>query len=392
MKYLTKTAILAVAAFVGATVVHAQNWAPGISVDGNVDDWEGQIPAAVVDVSGDGGSGRDVKAIYLANDASNLYVRIESYNSDAYDGNEFTGIDGDNSTATGFNLFGLGIGSDTLIAGASAFGETTTNFNNGAANPGSINFYPWWAATDVELAIPLSMTIPGDIAQSFPGGLGSTIAVVFGDGNGGAGDTIGPVTYQLATNPGPSAPTNVIDDFDDIDDVYKAAKRTHIGTVSAGCSINSRNSVAGASGNAGDYALAVQHQNANVAWVTSQIGRRFAVPKNLSGAVNVTLDVYGDPAATQEQIWLGLIDADGTYYATTDQAVPTSAGWTTVNFGDPSTWYLQAAGNTPGLDLSNIVEYRIGVSENGNGQGGTFNLRYDNLKIQKAGVNDWALY
>jgi hypothetical protein len=168
-----------------------------IAVDGAVADWLGVVPL-VTDATGDGGTGRDVKAIYVANDSDNLYVRIESYNSVAYNGNEFTGIDGDNATATGFNLYGLGIGSDLLVAGASGYGEITSNFNNGAATPATFPFAPVDATTDVEYSIPLNTIVPGDISTLFPGGIGSTIQLCYGDDNAGAGDKVGPFTYTLA--------------------------------------------------------------------------------------------------------------------------------------------------------------------------------------------------
>ncbi|AXA37334.1 MAG: hypothetical protein D6691_11515 [Candidatus Hydrogenedentota bacterium] len=378
-----------VAALAACTLASwAGTWAPGISVDGSVDDWDGQVPFVAIDVPGDGGTGRDCQALYLANDGQNLYVRIQSYNSVAYNGNEFTGIDGDTTSTTGFNLFGVGIGSDTLIAGASAFGETTTQFNSGAATPGSILFSPWTPSTDIELAIPLNMTIPGDISQSFPGGLGSTIAVVYGDGNSGAWDTLGPVTYTLENDPGTLPKTQVIDDFDVVGgDPTKRTKED-----SSGGQVNSRGWDTGKNGGSGDYSLTVQLQNPNTAWQLAAVSRRLATGRNISGTSGVTCDVYGDPAAAGEKIWMELGDADGTRMATTDQDVPATAAWTTVNFGDPTTWYLQAAGSVPGLNLSQIVYWRLGVS-NASGNAGVYNLKFDNLMaLPAASVNEWSLY
>lgn len=390
MKRHHALAVVATAIAMQTSVFAASTWAPGIAVDGAIDDWYGIAPVAT-DASGDGGSGRDVVALYVANDANNLYVRIESANVLAFSGNDLVGIDGDTTNSTGFNLFAAGLGSDLLVSGASMYGETTSNFNNGAATPSSVAaFYPWQPASNIEIAIPLNTTIPGDITQAFPGGLGSTIGIIYGDSSNW--DTAGPATYTLATNPGPSPATNILDDCNVFDSNPHAVDRTHEGTVDSGCSVV-RTSDTGASGNAGDYAIKGTFTMGNTAWVTAQIGRRFATPINLGGAVNVKVDVKGDPAATKQQIWLGLIDADGTYVATTDQPVPTSSAWTTVSFGDPTaTWYVQTAGNTPGLDLANIVEWRVGVSNNGDGVGGTFNVSFDNLRIEKAAVSDWSLY
>jgi hypothetical protein len=171
-----------------------------ITIDGDMSDWDG-VPVAATDDTGDGGTGRDVTALYLANDLNNLYVRIHSANAIAYNGNEFTGIDGDNSAATGFGLFGQSFGSDTLVAGASAYGETTGNFNSGAATPASLSYGPYTDTTDVEFAVSLDSTIPGDISASFPGGIGSTIQVLYGDGNSGAGDLVGPLLYSYRIIP-----------------------------------------------------------------------------------------------------------------------------------------------------------------------------------------------
>jgi len=389
---IMKTRIALTAAMFAVAINYpltAGTWAPGITVDGYTDDWVGIAPLAID--AQDQSSGRDLKALYVANDGTKLYVRIDSYNSVAFSGNDLIGIDGDTTNTTGFNLFASGIGSDLLVAGASMYGETTSTFNNGAATPNQVSsFYPWQSATTVEIAIPLNTTIPGDIAQAFPGGLGSTISIIAGDSSNS--DTAGPASYTLATDPGLSPLTNVIDNCNAYDSTANANAGTHPGTVDSGCTLT-RDSDTGASGQAGDYAIKGTFVMPNTAWVTNQIARRFATPINVSGAVNVTVDVKGDTSATHQRIWLGLIDADGTYVATTEQAVPTAAGWTTVSFGDPSTaWYVQTAGSTPGLDLSKIVEWRLGISNNGDAQGGTFSVSFDNIKIQKADVSDWSLY
>ncbi|RMH24540.1 MAG: DUF4832 domain-containing protein [Candidatus Hydrogenedentota bacterium] len=367
-----------VSALVGAAALSwAGMWAPGIAIDGNFDDWDGILPAMVTDPSGDGGSGRDVKAVYLANDSQALYIRIESYNSNVFDGNEFIGIDGDNNTATGFNLFGAGIGSDLLVAGASMYGETTANFNNGPATPSSVSAWgPSGATTNVELAIPLSTTMPGNITQAFPGGLGSTIKVLYGDGNSGAWD-IAVGLYTLAT-PTPSPATITIDDCSLYDDHANAAFRTR-DVSNVGCSAGRSRFSAGGPGGPTDHALATTHSLSTTAWAASVVAKRFGIPKNILGHQKITLDVYGDPAATNKNLWVGLIDADGTYFAVT-VAFPTSTGWTTVDLGPTSTWLEQSAGSEAGLDRSNIVEWRIGMQNQGANTGGSFAVAYDNLR------------
>ncbi|MGC8741913.1 MAG: hypothetical protein ACP5UB_10715 [Candidatus Sumerlaeaceae bacterium] len=383
----TRVTLIATLALALSATTFAGTFA-SIGVDGYADDWYGIAPLGTD--AQDQSSGRDLKAIYVANDATNLYVRIESYNSVAFSGNDLIGIDGDNTSSTGYNLFASGIGSDLLVAGASMYGETTATFNNGSATPASVAaFYPWQAATNVEISIPLNTLIPGDISAAFPGGLGSTIQLVVGDSSNW--DTVGAVTYTLEPDPGVPPFNAVLDNCDIFDSTANAQERTHPGTVDSGCSVVADSAI-GVSGSPGDYAIKGTFTMGNTAWVTAQIARRISQAANISGAANVLVDVKGDPAATNQQIWLGLIDADGTYLATTDQAVPTSSGWTTVSFGNPASWYVQQAGSTPGLDLSHIVEWRLGLSNNGTGTGGTFNVSFDNIKVQKAGVSDWSLY
>lgn len=355
----------------------AQTWAPGILIDGNFDDWDGQVPALVTDPSGDGGTGRDIQAVYLCNDQNNLYVRIQSFNADGFDGNELSGIDGDASFATGFNLFGGGIGSDTLVAGASVFGETTGNFNSGAATPGSVAWAEAAGQTDVEYAISLATTIPGDIASSFPGGLGSTISFLYGDGNGGATDVSTPASYELASGSAAVTPAPIIDEMVLYDSTANAQARTQDISGGGGFSAVTDNFAAGGPGGGADTALQVTHTNGAVAFAGSFISHRFASPRNITGHTEIDIDMFGDVGITDQNIWVGLLDTGGTYYANTLPASST-ASWGTINMGATSAWVQQAAGDDGVLDLANIIEWRVGVQET-SGAGGTFVVGYDNL-------------
>lgn len=364
--------------FVGCLAVavplRAGTWAPGIQIDGAFDDWDGQVPALVTDPSGDGGSGRDLKAVYLANDGQYLYVRIESYNADAYDGNEHSFIDGDNNLSTGFDSpFGQSLGSDTLIAGASVYGQKApSTYNAGAGSPSSILLQPSVASMNIEFRVPLATTIPGDIAQSFPGGLGSTIRFLVGDTNGGAGDYVSAAPYTLATTQ-PALATTTLENFDAFDSASAAAIRSR-DLSDSGCTA-SRASLTVASGN---YALVTTHTLGTTPWSVSLVARRFAQPRSIAGHTKITLDVYGAPSATDKNLWVGLVDLDGTYFATT-VAFPTVAQWTTVDLGPTSAWIQQAAGSDGTLDLANIVEWRIGVQNTSTQAGGTIVAAYDNL-------------
>jgi hypothetical protein len=370
----------AMSALLAGGAMAASVWGPGILIDGSFDDWDGQVPILVSDPSGDGGTGRDVQAIYLANDQNNLYVRIQSFNSDGYDGNEFSGIDGDNSLATGFGLFAGDIGSDTLVAGVSVYAETTGSFNAGAASPSAVAWSENAGQTDVEYAIQLNTTIPGDILQSFPGGLGSTIAFKYGDGNGGAGDVAGPTAYTLASNPG-LTPFPTIDDMVLYDTNANASFRTRDVSTAGGFSATRANFAAGGPGGALDTALQVTHTNAaSSAFNASLVAHRFAVPRNITGHTTITLDVFGDPALNpaNQNLFVGLKDTGATYYAI-GLGAPSTASWQTIDLGPTSGWFLQAAGDDGVLDLANIAEWVIGIQENGNAVGSTSTVGYDNF-------------
>lgn len=357
-----------------ASVVLGGTWAPGIVVDGSFDDWDGQVPVLVTDPSGDGGSGRDVKAVYLANDGNYLYVRIESYNAKAYDDNELSGIDGDNNSGTGFNLFGAGLGSDTLIAGGGVYGEKHNQFNSGAATPATVQWAPSGATTNVEYRISLNTAIPGDISQSFPGGLGSTIKFIFGDAGVNPFEYVSPTLYTLATSQ-PSQLAVLIEDFNAFETTSSAMFRTR-DVSSNGCSA-SRGSV---NRGGGDYALAVAHSLNTTPWSQSIVARRFAMPRSIVGHSKLSIDVYGSPAATNKNLWVGLVDLDGTYFALT-VPFPTTASWTTVDLGHAGTWLKQADGADGQLDLSSIVEWRIGMQNSSSNTGGSFDAVYNNFSV-----------
>jgi len=362
-----------------AAIASAQTWAPGIVIDGSVDEWDGQVPAILTDGSGDGGTGRDIRAVYLANDATNLYVRIRSWNADTYDGNEFSGVDGDSSAATGFNLFGLGLGNDTLVAGASVFGETTGSFNSGAATPGSVSFGPFGASTDVEFALPLSTTIPGDIAASFPGGLGSTIGFLYGDGNGGATDAASG-SYTLATVPGGVPAGGTLDAFELYDSTANAGART-FATLDSGQAIAGFDTAAGVSGSALRVSYAM---DATTAFARAAARHRFAAPLNVTSCSAITLDVRADasnPAADGRELILVLQELDGDAFGA-GASLPTGTSFATLNFpAYGGGWFAQGFSTgdlTP--DPDQIIGWYIAVGNSGAPTlGGTYVLEFDNL-------------
>lgn len=392
---MKNAAFLATAAAIAALAAsaHAQVWAPGIVIDGEFDDWEGQVPALITDVAGNGGTGRDVIAVYLANDQNNLYVRIESANADPYDGSEFSGIDRDNNGATGFGLFGVGLGTEVLIAGASVYGQNAGGFNEGAATPGSVAWGPFVASNNIEYAIALNTTIPTSGVDSTPvaafPALGQIIGFVYGDDNAGAGNVVSGA-YTLATGSA-ATPTETIDSFDLFDSDPNAAGRTRDGSPTGGFTVARSNFAAGGPGGVSDTALAAAHTTAAVDFGLSLMTRRFASPVDITGHLRVTLDVFGDPAATNKNLWIGLVDTGGTYYAV-GAGFPTAAEWTTVDVGPTSGWFMQTAGDDGVLDLANIIEWRIGLQETTPAAAGTFNVAYDNfLAPATSNVTDWMV-
>lgn len=392
---MKNAAFLATAAAIAAlaTNAQAQVWAPGIVIDGEFDDWAGQVPALITDAPGNGGTGRDVIAVYLANDQNNLYVRIESANADPYDGDEYSGVDRDNNGATGFNLFGSGIGSELLVAGASLYGQNAGGFNEGAATPASVAWGPFVATDNLEYAIALNTTIPTSSVDTTPvaafPALGQLIGFVYGDGNAGAGNVVSG-SYTLATGSA-ATPGETIDTFDLFDTDPNAAARTRDGGATAGFTVARSNFAAGGPAGVADVALAAAHTTDATDFGLSVITRRFASPVDITGHVRVTLDVFGDPAATNKNLWIGLVDTGGTYFAV-GAGFPTAAEWTTVDVGPTSGWFLQAAGDDSVLDLANIIEWRIGLQETTPAAAGTFNVAYDNLLAPATtNVTDWMV-
>lgn len=376
----------------------ASVWGPGVVIDGSFDDWDGQVPAAIVDASGDGGTGRDLVAVYLANDAANLYVRLESANADAFDGNEFMAIDGDANAATGFNFLGLGLGTDTLIFGASVAGQSTSSFNTGPATPSGVDWGPFTATRNIEYAVDLATTLPAgtDIPQSFPGGAGSLIRVVTLDSNPGASDTGGPGSYLLATAPVSTARTGLIDGMDLYDSDANAVLRTQ--DISAASSeATAANRAAGGPGGGADTALQVTHTNpAGAPFIRSILEHRIATPVNILPHDDITLDVFGSAALTGQNLVLGLRDVDGDSFAV-GTGTPVSAEWNTVHFGPTSTWFDQNPGTgDDSFDASRVAGWWIAIEESAAGSGSTATLGYDNLQavLVTTGVGraTWTAY
>lgn len=175
-----------------------------ITVDGSFDDWTG-VPLAYTAPAGPADA-IQYENIYIANDATNLYIRFTLYSpranafANSYD-NIF--IDADNNTGTGFGVGG--IGSEMLIQWGGGYQE-----KNGGFNEGGINGLGWSIAgspdsTDFELSISLGATYASDSTPVFAN---STIAILLeGDDTSYANVEFAPpsggLVYAFAPTPTP---------------------------------------------------------------------------------------------------------------------------------------------------------------------------------------------
>src|SRR5213082_2783089 len=113
-----------------------------ITIDGSFNDWAG-IQPVVIDPM-DTTSSIDYAAVYIANDADYLYLRITLHvPGDPFTSRENIFIDADNDVATGCS-FG-GIGSEMLIQGGLGYEERAGGFNDGF----NFNGLDWAAAPTV---------------------------------------------------------------------------------------------------------------------------------------------------------------------------------------------------------------------------------------------------
>ena len=160
-----------------------------ITIDGNGTDWPA-IAKVYDDATGDhAGAPSDVKAVWLANDADYLYLRIDSWN--AHDYAAFynnTYLDTDLSAASGFHPHGLAFGSELLLQNAGAYGEKNGGWSEGAATSPSgksVSLAPTsGSATTWEWRIPRDLVQPGAGGAVF----GAEFRILVTSDNGGAAE------------------------------------------------------------------------------------------------------------------------------------------------------------------------------------------------------------
>jgi hypothetical protein len=194
-------ALLALALFAGSA--RAGTFA-NITIDDIYTDWAG-VPELVVD-DDDTSTGPDIATVQVANDSTYLYIRLHYHSADSFP--TYLAIDNDSNTATGFNIFGLGIvGSEAGYADDFDF-DQRAGFNIGTLKDpvrptepesGSAALSSFTESTDREMAIRLDTTFdpfvgPGDV---FPTDT-FTLLLYSLDASFGQADITVPVQYTLA--------------------------------------------------------------------------------------------------------------------------------------------------------------------------------------------------
>lgn len=169
-----------------------------IVVDGQFDDWSA-VPAAATDASGDNDTGPDLATLQIANDESNVYLRVTYHTAVNPNAGPsvMLALDSDLSLGTGFDIFGLlVVGSEAGWQNDFPFQQTNGNFNSGSISGGAAVIAPFFAVTtNQEYAISLSATYDSDGSPLFPG---STFRLMVYTDPTTANELIGPVLYTLS--------------------------------------------------------------------------------------------------------------------------------------------------------------------------------------------------
>ncbi len=170
-----------------------------IVIDGDFSDWD-NVPVAITDDPGDNGNGPDLASLQIANDESNLYLRIVYHSSvnpnQAGQPVTHLAVDNDSDVNTGFDVFSLGlIGSEAGWQNDFPFQQAPGVFNSGSISGGAAAIAPYnTATTSQEYAIPLDATFSagGDV---FPN---DTFRLLVYTDPSTTNDIMGPVSYKLS--------------------------------------------------------------------------------------------------------------------------------------------------------------------------------------------------
>jgi hypothetical protein len=135
-----------------------------ITIDGNFADWS-SVPLLYTDPQDSPTTTMDYGNIYVANDASYLYVRFSNFNvaSNGFSSRQNLFVDADNNSATGFHVGGAGhVGSEMLIQGVGGFQEKNGGFNEGGITGLDLVRSPLGAGSEFEFRISRNATYASD--------------------------------------------------------------------------------------------------------------------------------------------------------------------------------------------------------------------------------------
>lgn len=201
-KSISGCGIVLAAAFTLSTAVPASaGFYKTIDVlDSSFDDWN-DVPVLTNDPSGDGDP-IDLNTVQIANDEDYLYLRI-TYHTEVNpnaDPSVFLSFDTDNNTATGYNIYELGVvGSEAAFQNDFPFDQRTA-YNAGGLSSGA-GIAPYYTVTTSQ-----EYRIRRDIAYS------NDNVPVFGDSftlmvwtDGSTTDATEGIFYEFAPVPEPAA-------------------------------------------------------------------------------------------------------------------------------------------------------------------------------------------
>lgn len=178
-----------------------------ITPDGDTSDWAA-IPVAATDESGEV-TGIDFTELKLANDDDNLYILLtfaSAVNPQSGSG-VFTAVDTDSDSATGFDIFGLGlVGANLGFQNDFPFTMSASSFNTGGTVTGtSYGASPYGTSTlQQEIAIPLATFQTDGSAGGYTGTVfDESFSIMFYSTD--SGDVITPASPYTLAVPEPSS-------------------------------------------------------------------------------------------------------------------------------------------------------------------------------------------
>ena len=171
-----------------------------ITIDGSFADWAG-VPVLTTDAADS--TAIDIADVQIANDASNLYLRVTYHTAvnpnAAGNGSIYLAFDTDNNLATGFNVYGMNVvGSEAGFSNDFPF-DQRTGFNVGGLSAGaSIAPFSFGVAanttTSQEYSIPRNLAFSTDNQPVF----GNSFTLMLWTDSSTSIDVTGGIGYTFA--------------------------------------------------------------------------------------------------------------------------------------------------------------------------------------------------